>query len=64
MTSTHCSEGHPLTFVCEEYDDQAKVYVGLLICPTCWREHEDYEYMDQRSPSETRPQVQPNLLTP
>lgn len=45
---THCSDGHPLVFVCEAYDEDAKVYVRLLICPTCWADMEDYEYMDQR----------------
>lgn len=55
MITTHCSEGHGLVFICEEYDDKAHVYVGLLICPTCWAGQEDYEYMDQRAPKETRP---------
>lgn len=50
MMATTCTiDGAPLTLLRESFDDIERVYVGVLVCPTCGR-----TWMDQRKPTQIR----------
>jgi uncharacterized Zn finger protein (UPF0148 family) len=51
MLATTCTiDGAPLTLLRESFDEIDRVYVGVLVCPTCGR-----TWMDQRKSTQSRP---------